>query len=231
MQCRFNNTASQTISSPPKRTRKAVFASIAIMAMALGCATSGPKQADKVGAGFGDFRNEVINLKTAVNQSMAFLDQTVENADKDPRKAFSDFSKSVDQVAKAREKAGKRAADVKAAGAAYFEQWEKQLAEMNNPEIRQLSEERKKKLNEIFGNFGPLLEQTNADFDAFYSDLKDLRSFLSQDLTIEGIDAANSVIKATRESGDTVDASLDDLIAEMNAIEAAITPSRGAPKE
>ena len=231
MQWQLRNSRLQKTPSPPKRTRITIFATIAIVAMVLGCATSGPKQVDKIGAGFGDFRNEVVNLKTAVNQSMAYLDQTVEDADKDPRKAFSDFSKSVDQVAKAREKADKRAADVKAAGAAYFEQWEKQLADMNNPEIRQLSEERKKKLNEIFGNFGPLLEQTNADFDAFYSDLKDLRSFLSQDLTIAGMDAAKGIIKNTRESGDAVDASLDDLIAEMNAIEAAITPSKGAPKE
>jgi hypothetical protein len=213
------------------KSLQTLLISIAVIVLVFGCATSGKKPADKVGNSFVSFRDEVINLKKTVNHSMAFLDQTVQDADKDPRKSFKEFSKSVDQVGKAREKVGKRAADVRAAGDAYFKEWEKQLATMNNPEIRQMAEERKEKLNEIFGNFGPLVEQTNNDFDNFYSDVKDLRSFLSQDLTIAGVDAAKDIIKNTRESGDKVDQSLDDLIAEMNSIEAAMTPSKAAPQK
>jgi hypothetical protein len=219
------------MSKPEKMSLQCLIVSVAIVALVFGCATTGgTKPADKVGDSFGDLRDEIVNLKQAVNQSMAALDQTVEQADKDPRKPYKDFSKSVDKVGKSREKVGKRAEDVKTVGAAYFKEWEKQLAEMNNPDIRAKAEERKEKLNEIFGNFGPLVEQTNSDFDAFYADLKDLRAFLGQDLTVAGIEAAQDIINTTRESGTKVDQSFDELIEEMNTIEAAITPSKAPPK-
>jgi len=167
-------------------------------------------------------------VKKAVDNSMEVLNQTTETATTDPRKAFKAFAKSVDQVEKSRNKAAKRAADVKAAGAAYFKQWEKELATVNNPEIRALAEKRKAQLNEIFTRVGPLLQQAKTDFDPFLSNLKDLRTFLSQDLTIAGVDAARDIIKKTREHGVSLQKSLDDLLAEMNSVAAQITPAKAA---
>jgi len=208
-------------------TIKSTLAVIALATLVAGCAsTSGHKQADKTGAGIAEFRDEVINLKKAVDGTMALLSQTTENATTDPRKAFTAFAKSVDKVEDARQKAAKRAADVKSEGAAYFKQWEKELANINNPEIRALAEQRKAKLNGIFAKVGPLLEEAKADFDPFLADLKDLRTFLGQDLTIAGVDAAKSIIKKTRDHGAALQGSLDGLIAEMNSVSAQITPSK-----
>ena len=196
-----------------------------------GCASSsGYKQADKTGQGIADFHQEVVNLKDAVDSTLGLLDETTETAATDPRKAFEAFSKSIARVESARAKADKRAAAMRAAGDAYFDQWEAQLASINNPDIRKLAEERKAKLNEIFSKLPPLLEQAKAGFDPFLSDLRDLRNFLSQDLTVAGVDAAKDIIKKTREHGDTLQESLDELIAEMNSISAALTPSKAPAK-
>ena len=211
---------------------KAIHASLtclAVVALLSGCASSsGYKQADKTGASIADFHKEVINLKQAVDNTMELLNQTTETAASDPRKAFQAFAKSVDQVESARNKAAKRAADVKAAGAAYFKQWEKELANVNNSAIRALAESRKAKLNEIFGRVRPLVEQAKTDFDPFLSDIKDLRSFLGQDLTIAGVDAAKGIIKKTRDHGAELQNSLSDLLAEMNSVSAQITPAKTA---
>jgi uncharacterized phage infection (PIP) family protein YhgE len=191
-----------------------------------GCATSGYKQADKTGQGIAEFRDEVLNVKKAVDESMTALNQTAEAAATDPRKAFDTFSKSVDKVESARNKAAKRAADVKAAGAEYFKQWEAQLATISNPDTRALAQKRKDKLNETFSKVGPLLEEAKKDFDPFLANLKDLRTLLSQDLTVAGVDAAKSPIKKSRASGVKVQESLDDLIAEMNSISATLTAAK-----
>ena len=196
-----------------------------------GCASSsGYKQADKTGQGIADFHQELVNLKKAVDGTLGLLDQTTETAATDPRKAFEAFSKSIDKVEGARAKSDKRASAMRAAGDAYFEQWEAQLAAINNPDIRKLAEERKAKLSEIFSKLPPLMEQAKTRFDPFLSDLKDLRSFLSQDLTVAGVDAAKDIIRKTRAHGDTLQESLDGLIAEMNSISAALTPSKTAAK-
>jgi len=211
------------------KTNKAmnsILAAIAVAALATGCATSGYQKADKTGEGIASFRAEIINLKKAVDNTMSLLGQTSETAATDPRKAFEAFSKSVDKVESARARAGKRAADVKAAGAAYFTEWEKQLANVSNPEIRKLAEERKTKLNEVFGKLPPLLEQAKSDFDPFLSDIKDLRTFLGQDLTVGGIDAASGIIKKTRDHGTKLQKSLDGLIDEMNTVAATLTAAK-----
>ena len=211
------------------KTMNSLLAAVAVAALVSGCASSkGYQKADKTGASIADFHNEVVNLKKAVDGTMALLSQTTENAATDPRKAFAAFAKSVDKVEDARAKTAKRAADVKSEGAAYFKQWEKELANINNPDIRALAEQRKAKLNEIFGKVGPLLEEAKAEFDPFLADLKDLRTFLSQDLTIAGVDAAKDIIKKTRDHGAALQGSLDGLIAEMNSVSAQITPAKAA---
>lgn len=227
-----DHSNARTDLKPKMKSIQLILIFIAVAALVAGCATTATyEHAEKTGVRIAEFREEVVNVKKAVDTSMSLLNQTVESAATDPRKAFEAFAKSVDDVESARAEAGNRAATVKAEGAAYFKKWEVELATINNPEIRKLAEERKAKLNEIFGKIGPLLEQTKNDFDPFLADLKDLRTFLRQDLTVAGVDAAKSIIAKARESGAKVQKSLDDLIAEMNSIAAALTPGKAAPKE
>jgi len=72
--------------------------------------------AEKTGASIAEFRDEVVNVKKAVDSSLSFLDQTAETAATDPRKAFEAFDKAVDDVESARVRAGKRANDIKTGG-------------------------------------------------------------------------------------------------------------------
>ena len=212
---------------------KTILLNLLTLAVAVGfsgCASSGYQQADKTGEGIADFREAIVEAKQSVDGAMASLSKTSETAATDPRKAFEAYSKSVDKVEDARAKAKSRADDVKAQGAAYFKQWEKQLAEIANPDIRKMAEDRKAKLNETFAKVAPLLEQAKSDFDPFLSDLKDLRTFLSNDLTVTGVDAAKGIIKKTRATGTKVQSSLDELIAEMNSIAATLTPAKAAKK-
>jgi hypothetical protein len=61
------------------------------------------------------------------------------------------------------------------------------------------------------------------------SDLKDLKTYLSNDLTIAGVDSAKELFKKTQSQGAEVQKLMDALVAELNTIEAAITPAKVAP--
>jgi len=56
--------------------------------------------------------------------------------------------------------------------------------------------------------------------------LKDLQTYLSNDLTIEGVDAAKSLIGKTKTEGQAVQQTLDKVIAELNTIVATLTPAK-----
>ncbi len=161
---------------------------------------------------------------------MASLDQVSATASTDPRKAYEQYSKSVANLESTANKVRKRSEDMKAQGKAYFDQWEKQLAEVKNPEIQQLATQRKAKLNETFDNIKNVAEPLKAKFEPWMSDLKDLQTYLGNDLTVNGVDAAKSLFKKTKASGLEVQQSMDALIAELNTIAATITAAKAQPQ-
>jgi len=206
--------------------------SAAAAALSTGCGTtSGYKQADKTGAGIAEFRDEIVNGKKAIDETMKALDQIAVTANTDPRKAFEQFSKSVGNLDATANKVRKRSQDMQAQGKAYFAQWEKQLAEVKNEEIRKLAADRKAKLQETFDSIKKVAEPLKTQFDPWMSDLKDLQKFLSNDLTIAGVDAAKGLFAKTKADGAEVQKSMDALVAELNTVAATLTPAKVEPKK
>jgi len=194
---------------------------------AVGCgSTRGYQQADKTGEAINTVRNDIVNVKAAVDASMKALDALAAAATTDPRKAYETYAKSVDKVEKAAKTAKDDADDMNAHGAEYFKNWEAQLAAVQNPEIRRLAQERRGKLQEAFGTIKTAAEGTKTSFPPFLSNLKDLRTALSSDLTVQGIAAAKGIFAKTKSNGVEVQKHLDELVAEMNTVVAAVTPAK-----
>lgn len=192
-----------------------------------GCGTtSGYKQADKTGAGIAEFRDEIVKGKNSIDATMTALGSIATTANTNPRKAFEQYSKDVANLESTANSIRKRAQAMREQGQAYFKQWEQQLAEVNNPEIRALAAQRKAKLQETFDSLKKYSEPLKAQFDPWLSDLKDLQKYLSNDLTIAGVDAAKPLFTKTTEGGLEVQKSMDALVAELNTIAATITPAK-----
>jgi hypothetical protein len=189
-------------------------------------AAAGYKLADKVGKGIAEFRDEIIKAKEAVNATMVSLDKVVAEAATDPRKPFKEFDKNVPRIESAAAKAKKRADAMRERGQEYFKTWEEELASVNSAEIKKLAEERKAKLQTTFGNIKAKLDPAREQFQVWLSHLKDVQTYLRQDLTIVGIDMAKDLIATSKKDGAALQQSLDGVIAELNTILAAITPAK-----
>ena len=138
------------------------------------------------------------------------------------------LSKSVAKLDSTAAKARKRSQEMKEQGKAYFAQWEKQMAEVKNPEIQNLALARRAKLQEAFDAIAKVAEPLKSQFDPWMSDLKDLERYLANDLTIAGVDAAKTLIAKTQDEGRHVQKSMDALVAELNTVAATITPAKAA---
>jgi len=181
---------------------------------------AGYKLADKAGASIAEFRDEIVDVKKEVDATLASLDKIVAQATVDPRKAFKEFDKNVPRVDSAATKAKKRGTEMKEKGKDYFAKWEKELTELNDPDIRKLAQERKAKLQASFANIRKSMEPARDQFNSWLVNLKDLQKYLSNDLTIGGIDAAKELIAKNKAEG------LDKVISELNTVVAAITPAK-----
>jgi hypothetical protein len=218
-------------STQPIRTLTlAAFSVAGLLLASADAAAAGYKLADKVGTSIAEFRDEIVDVKEAVDVTVAALSKVVADATVDPRKAYKEFDKSVPRIDSAAAKARKRAEDMKARGKQYFDQWEKDLAGVNDPEIRKLAEERRAKLQAAFGNIKTSMEPARDQFNAWLANLKDLQKYLSQDLTIGGIDAAKELIGKSKKEGAEVQQTLDTVIAELNTVVATITPAKAKKK-
>jgi hypothetical protein len=194
-----------------------------------GCGTtSGYKQADKTGAGIAEFREEIVKGKTAIDATMKSLGDIAATANTNPRKAFEQYTKDVNNLESTAATIRKRAQSMKEQGQAYFKQWEQELATVSNPDIRKLAEQRKAKLQETFESIRKYSEPLKAQFDPWMSNLKDLQKYLANDLTVSGVDAAKSLFTKTTEEGLDVQKSMDALVAELNTVAATITPANVA---
>jgi len=208
----------------------AVLATLCAVAVA-GCSSpKGYNQADKTGVAINTVRNDVVNIKTAVDGSMKALEQGEATASTEPRKAYETFAKGVDKVEKAGQTAQKNADEMRQRGAAYFQQWEAQIGSVKNEEIRQLAQQRRAKLQETFGNIKTAAQDAKQSFPPFLENLKDLRTALSSDLTVQGIDAAKAIFTKTKGNGMELQKNLDKLVAELNSVVAAITAAKAPAK-
>jgi hypothetical protein len=190
-----------------------------------GCATSGYQQADKTGAGIAQFRDEIAKAKLAVDNTVKALGQVAVTANTNPREAFKEYSKSLANLEAAAAKAKKQSQDVKAQGQTYFANWEKELAQLKNPEIKNLAVQQKAKLQAAFDSIRKVAEPLKAQFDPWLSNLQDLQKYLSNDLSISGVDAAKPLFAKTQAEGFEVQKSMDALVAELNTVAATLTPA------
>jgi molecular chaperone DnaK (HSP70) len=178
-----------------------IIAGTALLSAGFQASAAGYKLADKVGASIAEFRDEIVDVKKQVDGTLASLDKIVAQATVDPRKAFKEFEKDVPRVDSAAAKARKRATEMKEKGKNYFDTWEKELAAVNDPDIRKLAEERKAKLQAAFAKIRSSIEPVRDHFNTWLTGLKDLQKYLNNDLTIAGIDAAKDLIAKNKSEG------------------------------
>jgi hypothetical protein len=206
--------------------RLPVLAAAGTMLLA-GCSTpSGYKQADRTGEGIASMRAEVVNGQRAIDETVLALEQVAATANTNPRKAFGHYSKCVVNLDATAARIRKRSDEMKARGQTYFQQWEQELTQVRNPEIRELAEQQRTNLLASFDTIQQYAESFRAQFDPWLSDLKDLRTYLNNDLSTNGVAAAQGLFSKTRDAGTEVQKTMNALVAELNTVASALTPAK-----
>jgi hypothetical protein len=207
------------------------IAALAATTLLCGCRSTSANfhRADRTGDMIGDFRDDVISIQKAITATDAALDEIVRNAHTDPRRPYRNFTESLKAVEAANQKALQRADDMRAEGKVFFDLWQEDLAKLNNPEIRQLAEERRFILQDTFRNISHVTVQGRDDYRAWLSDVKDLQILLGNDLTVASIDATRPLIAKSKANAAKVRQTYQNLVAELDSVANAITPTRGTP--
>jgi hypothetical protein len=190
-----------------------------------GCATTGMDRSDKASNSIKDVDSEIRKMIIQIDVTAASLDSLVSAGQPDLKKSFETYSENLKNLDREGKKVIRRTEEMKARSKEYFAEWEKQGEAFTNPEIRELSAERRTKLAEIYVRVPAAVAGINRTYHAYLTDLQEIQKYLSTDLTPNGVLAINPVAKRSVQDLDALKLSLQPVFAALEEIKSELYSS------
>ncbi len=189
---------------------------IVSMALLTSCAsrTGGIQRAEKT-------TTSMQNLEKTINETTAQIDATnvslneVVKAKESPylKTAFQTYSDNVSKMEDTGKKFIKHSDQMAARGNDYFEEWQKSGSTYTNPQIQRLSQERRNELRDTFTEVSESSMGAKGQLNQYLAEIKQIRTYLSNDLRPEGIDAIAPITEKAINDGNSVKSSLQPVLA------------------
>ncbi len=167
-----------------------------------GCASTGMERSDDATNTMQTVENDITLIVVQLDVTGRSLDNLVLHGQSDVTKAFGEFAVNVEKIAKLQSSFAAHADEMQARGKDYFAEWKKEGAAYKNPEMQQLSEQRRVELGAIYGRIAGSSIGVNATFKTYVSDVKEINNYLSTDLTPKGIEAVAPISRKVVSDGD-----------------------------
>jgi hypothetical protein len=207
------------------RKHSALFISMILLATTAflgGCASTGMKRSERTSNSIKHVDTEIREFMVQIDATSASLDSLVTAGKSDPKKSFNTYTKDVAKFERDGNRVVKRLNEMKLNSREYFEEWAKEGDNFTNPEIRQLSEERRSKLAGIYAQVPAANAGVNGSYNAALTDLKEIQKYLSNDLTPKGIEGIAPSAQKSVQDLDQLKESLKPVISSLDEIKAEL---------
>jgi len=201
----------------------------AIAALLAGCASSGYEKGEKTASNLESAASEIELGKAQVQTALDALNDLMQKPSEDLRPQYKAFSSDVSKVVATGKRVNSKAEKMSAAGQAYADQWDEQMATISNPDIRARSEARKATVLASLAQVQAQYQQTKASYTPFISDMQDIDKALSLDLTPAGVDSLKSVAAQANSHGVDLIKALDSLTTDFRDLGAKMSPLTPKP--
>ncbi len=194
-----------------KPVRPLLVGALIVFSFAGGCASPGHEKADDISSDMGDFRRTVVGLQEKVSAAALPLGEIVDRGT-DPKVSYEHLDESTDELEDALERTDDRLSSLRKLAQSYFDGWQAEAASISDAELQKRSDERRAKLSAALDEIVESMEKARSDVQVYLGSLKDLRTYLSADLTPAGIESIQDKAQATSESADGVNDRLDQVL-------------------
>ncbi len=191
-----------------------------------GCATTGMDRSEKTANSIRDVDSEIRKMIVQIDATAASLDSLVTIGQPDLKKSFVKYSDNLEQLDSEGKKVNKRTEEMKIRSTEYFSEWEKTGDSFTNPEIRELSVERRTKLAELYARVPAAGAGIKGTYHEYLTDLKEIQSYLSNDLTSKGVEAITPVARKSVQDLEALKASLAPVVAALDEIKVELNSGK-----
>ena len=180
-----------------------------------GCSTTGYDRGDAAARSLQSAAAEVQAQQRALDTTMAALNDLVNKPSADLKPQFRWYSISLDRLIDTADRTEGTAKVMRKRNAQYFEEWDKQLAEMNYEYVRRSSEARRSEVNGHLETINQRYDESTEVVRPLIAYLIDIRKALSTDLTPGGLAAVKSVAANADENAGKVKVVLAKLVDDL----------------
>jgi hypothetical protein len=138
---------------------------------------------------------DYIDALAQVDVTDGSLQSLIDQGQPDEQKAYDKYSPNVSRMEDLGHRLFERADRMNAEQKNYFEEWRMQGNSYTDERIQALSEQRRADLSESFAQISQASVGVKGSLKAYISDIRQIKTYLSTDLTPKGVDAITPTIQ------------------------------------
>jgi hypothetical protein len=181
-----------------------------------GCATTGTERASRTTNTMQTVENDYRQVALQVNETNASLQELISPEQTNLKRALDRYNNNVSRMDRLGNRLDRDSADMMAKGEDYFGEWAKQGSTYTDPQIQQLSEERRRQLREAFAQIPEASTGVRDSLHVYLQDLREIRAYLSNDLTPSGVTGVTPVARRAVQEGEDVKTSVRPVLAAID---------------
>jgi t-SNARE complex subunit (syntaxin) len=207
-----------------------LFVPLCLMLAAVlgGCASTGIERSAKASSSLRLVESDYRQVPVQVDDTNAALNELIRPGQTDVKKAYDRYAEQVTKLQQLGKRLDQHSDEMRTRGRDYFEEWEKQGGSFSNPEIRQLSEQRRSDLGQAYAAVTQASIGAKSDLDGFINDHKNIQTYLSNDLTPKGLASMSAVAQSAQQDGQKLKDSVQPVLGAIDAAKSEMARG-GAP--
>jgi len=193
-----------------------------------GCASSGYRAGESTTSTLQSLATRIESTGAQMDIAVTELNSLVNNPQPDLRPQFDRFSAAVSKLGSIESQVQKTNLKLADRGKLHFDNWDKELAVIQNESIRSSGQARKLEVQSRFDSVRNTCLSIATSFTPVQSDLSDLRRVLNSDLNTSGLAAIRDNATRVTQQATPVRQSLGNLVAELRSLGVAMSPQNTA---
>ena len=195
-----------------------------VVLAATGCARTGFDRSANIADTMAKQVTGLQEAKPQVDAMLASL-EGLRRAEGDMRPAFKKFSETLGDTEKAAARARKSSQTLREKEAEYFAEWQRQAAEITNPQIKAATQARQAEVKRNLETLSQTGRAAGEAYEPFISNMKDIRTYLSNDLTAPGVKRLEPTIEKARRDGAALQKALEDFNQASQRVQTTLRPT------
>jgi len=199
---------------------------LAVIISLAGCAMTGMQRSEKTNTTMQAVEHDYARALAQVDVTGASLDDLVKPGQTDLKKAFKKYSDNVNTMDDLEKQLYDHADKMSTQGKEYFAEWRTEGSAYTNQQIQALSEQRRADLSLVFAKISESSIGVKGAIQAYMSDIREINTFLSNDLTPKGVEAITPIARQAVNDGDNLKDAIDPVLSAIGIARSELDPGR-----